>query len=568
METSSAEEPGALGLDSKASAASLDMQRVQSEVPSWLTNHKVWWRHPVARICVVWNILLMDMILFGEDPVNDSHVEANLPGLGHLYSLYTAWPKSGGLMLFRLVLVVACLLAGCIIGRQQIHHRLLRDRWRLFMFADNMGSWMVMAVTCGFTSLIGVAVWNVLMLALGDPMLSSAMGMEMNDFAKLAQTCSVFADLVAIIMVTDAVLQDQVKYPNWAKGLKKRYREGLNGWLRVVLVWVVAAVAAVVVPLGIHNSGKGHLKWDDRTVGGLTEVARAALVSVICFCDLFTVVQDWDFPTFQSGLDIPLDKQVFVAGTFGTELRCNGLLTLLRRCRRLLPDVPVPAFARRLYDELDPGFFCVRVSGAWLTYGPLIFVVCLDLFCTRTQLVYDPETYGQYVSRENQHVWAVVDEEFLRSIYKDGVLTDPTALSWDARRLPDSPWNDDEELNSRYLGSALKYIAAAPGLVSIPTFWLLVWAANRKPELLQKMEALRVLKELPGGVDRWGVAITGTGRGLSHMVQKMSTSGRQAARTPQPAAALEDDADQPKVEEDVQGEDALGIDDGEQSITV
>mmetsp|Transcript_83681 Transcript_83681/g.194610 ORF Transcript_83681/g.194610 Transcript_83681/m.194610 type:complete len:650 (-) Transcript_83681:112-2061(-) len=487
---------------------------------SWLINPHVWWRHPLARILVVWLILLLDMWLFGEDPVNDSHVEANLSGAGHLYNFLLDWPAAAGLCILRFVLVALSIVFGCYVGRQWIHHRLFRDRLKLEMFSECNGTWLVMGLSSTFTLLVGCMLYNLFLASSPAEQITGATGMEMRTFCKATQICSVTADLVAILMVTDAVLQDRTYYPRWAPWLKWLWTDSCRGCVRVVVVWIIFSLGVSLTVWGILNTGKDatDFRWDDRRIGGLTEVARALMMSCVVFCDLFTVVQDWGFPSFQQPVDLPLEEQVMIAGTWVREINCNCLTRCARACL-CLPRC-LMACGRRCWERCCPtccrwpkccrcrcslsevlpdlSFLHVRITGSWLTYGPLFFVMCIDLFCTRTQLIYAPELYGQYVEPEEQRIWTILDQAFLLKAYDDGYLREgmEDLLTFEARRnvstgeaLSESAATD-VLLNARYLGSNLKYLTAAPGVLMMFLFIALVWAANKRRTLLVSMAKL------------------------------------------------------------------------------
>jgi len=466
----------------------------------WLTSPHVCWRHPLARIFVVWLIFVLDMLLYGEDPVNDSHIEANLPGLGHIWNFGLIWPSQAGLLLLRLFLVSVALLLGSYVGYQWVHHRLLRDFIHMEMFNKSNGTWLIMALCCALTFFLGLLLYNLFVDK--DEVVSSAMGMEMREFAKLTQCCSVIADLIAIIMVTDAVMQDRTFWPNWAPRLKNVWSQAAGGWVRVIVVWVVFVGGIALAIWGVLQSGRdpGEFEWDDRRIGGLTEGARTFLMSGIVFCDLFTVVQDWGFPSFQQPTDVPLDQHVLIAGTFVSQLQCDLLQRLVQRCGALLQRCPrcLPNGCSQRCKDLvpDPSFFHITIDGAWLTYGPLLFVLCIDLFCTRTQLMYDPLNYGQYVEPVAERIWTIVDGETLLRAYDHGTLRKglESLISYQARRnrTTGAPLSaaaaSDVQLNSRYFGNSIKWLAATPGLIMLFGFFPLVWAANKRRVLLQVMD--------------------------------------------------------------------------------
>merc|ERR1719409_1874129 len=81
------------------------------------------------------------------------------------------------------------------------------------------------------------------------------------------------------------------------------------------------------------GKGEGDIQWNNRVLGGLSEVTRTLFVSMIVFSDLFTVVQDWDFPSFETPLEA--DVPILVAFTFQEKLECHGLARLLQQLPRL-----------------------------------------------------------------------------------------------------------------------------------------------------------------------------------------------------------------------------------------
>merc|ERR1719387_292854 len=98
---------------------------------AWIFDHKRWFRRPGLRIFVAWFVLFIDNWHFAEDPIPDSRVRYYNSILGPVYGLL--------LNIFRVrvgfgayLLSVACLAVfvpiGMYVGRQWLHHKLLRDR--------------------------------------------------------------------------------------------------------------------------------------------------------------------------------------------------------------------------------------------------------------------------------------------------------------------------------------------------------------------------------------------------------------------------------------------------------
>jgi len=469
---------------------------------SWLTNPHVCWRHPVPRILVAWLILVLDMFLYGEDPVNDSHVECNLPGLGHMYVFLLVWPSSVGLIFLRIALLLSALVFGMWFGVSCFHHRLLRDCCGLEMFSGSNGTWLVMGLSCAGTAIAGGLAYNLILISQPEEQITGATGFEIRTFGKIAQITSVSADLVAILMVTDAVLQDRTHYPRWAPRLKWLWIDACGGWVRILVIWCLAATGVSLTFWGILSTGKDpdDFVWNDRRFGGLTENGRAAVMSAVIFCDIFTVLQDWQFPSFALPMDIPLDEQVYIAGMWVTEINCNCLQRCAQYCCSCLPSLPrccrcCPCLWKLLPDL---SLLRIRITGPWLTYGPLLVVMCIDLFCTRTQLIYSPESYGQYVDPREHQIWTILDEAYLQQAYDRGALREAgeAMVTYAARRNAttgvalSASAAGDVMLNSRFTSSSLKYLAAAPGFMLMVLFVILVWAANKRRTLLIRLSTI------------------------------------------------------------------------------
>eukprot|EP00415_Alexandrium_ostenfeldii_P004419 UN4419 len=150
-------------------------------------------------------------------------------------------------------------------------------------------------------------------------------------------------------------------YPHWASGLKSIWINAWRGWFRVLTAWLVTISAAVLSTMAILSTGPaGAIQWKDSiTIGGTTEVSRTMFLNLIIFCDLLTVCQDWEFPTFNQPLDVR------IAGTFSSELSFNCCPACFRSLCACMPSVAE--------------IFHFVVTGPWLTYGPLLLVMLADL---------------------------------------------------------------------------------------------------------------------------------------------------------------------------------------------
>lgn len=449
-----------------------------------MVDFRAWWRHPVARVFVAFLVLVLDMYLYGEDPINEAHVEANFFGLGHLYVLLMSWPSSWSLGLFRVFLIVTFGVFGAYVGRQWIHHRFLRDRLKLTMFADCKGTWFIMANTVVISLLASCFVYNL--AASSSEQIGGAMGIQLRSFAKISQCCSVSADLIALTMILDSVLQDEEKYRQFLPSVKRAWRRTWGGWMRVLAAWIFLFGSAIVLSVSVIFAGKEHavVEWDRSGAPGLDDVTRACLVCLIIFCDLFVIVQDWEFPSFS--IDLQTDP-ILIAGTFQEKLNCD----ILKRLITKFP--PLPTSLRRFLPPAE--FFQLEVTGKWMTYGPLMGIILIDLFCMRAQVFYEPTNFGQYVD-PSFRIWTITDEEFLGQVYEAGILKDGSAsqISYSTRSSLPAVSESDYRLSARYIGSSFKYAAAVLGFVMIVAFFLCTWVGDRRKLLevsSKKMASLR-----------------------------------------------------------------------------
>lgn len=458
------------GMRRKASHA------LKSKRALWLTDPHVFWRHPSARLCVPLLVLGQDFFIYAEDPVNDSHVEANFPGMGHILGMITLHTaESVELAFAKLFLVVLAILIGTVVGRLVLV-RLIRGRLKLAAFNGCEGAlFTVVLVVCGMLLIASLA-YNLLAIepisgaSLEIMVTLGARTLQYRHINQWFQTLSGIVDILTIVMVADALLQDQKHYPHWAPRAKQIWISK-NGRFRVVAFWAIFIGGSVLTGVMVFSTGKGshNIRWSDTTLGGTSEVFRSVLAASIVFTDLLVVGQDWDFPAFEETGD--LEVSVKVAGTFWSRLSCNCLGELLRK----MPRCQLHPRLSAMLPPLD--FFELSISGQWLTYGPLLGVMLIDLFYARTQIMYEPSKFGQYVDPHDQRIWVIVDEAYLALAYKQGKLVEPSMITYSARRnqttgMPISASaRQDVKLNSKFIEStAVKFIAMLVALLFIAAF--------------------------------------------------------------------------------------------------
>ena len=87
-------------------------------------------------------------LLLFTDPTSYSRVDATVPVIGPDVSLiFLKWPGTPGTTVLKLVGIILSVALGTFVGRSLVHHRLLRDHWKLKMFSEDKGSWVVMFFT-------------------------------------------------------------------------------------------------------------------------------------------------------------------------------------------------------------------------------------------------------------------------------------------------------------------------------------------------------------------------------------------------------------------------------------
>ena len=111
----------------------------------------------------------------------------------------------------KLCLAIAAILLGCIVGRQVLHHLILRNCCKMEMFKEDQGTFMCMPIMVFFFVYLSSMIYNA---ACPDdqPHISGAMGITNRQFGKFAQCCTWLGDLLTIVFVWDSMFQDFTLY--------------------------------------------------------------------------------------------------------------------------------------------------------------------------------------------------------------------------------------------------------------------------------------------------------------------------------------------------------------------
>lgn len=466
--------------DSFANAVTLrrDLRQrrsLEDDLPTpWFVDPHVWWRHPFARMMNAWLILLLDFWIYFEDPINESHVKFTQEGFGQVFGFCLSWNDDGQHSL-RFVLLIASLISALYIGNEWVHHRFLRDWMGLSAFTENKGAFFVKLACLPFTLYIGSHIYNLSVSGNLRGPIDDQTHVPFHSMAAFFQYGSVFLDVLTLIQVTDVVLQDRDVYGDWAASIKVIWNDACGGWVRIIMVWVCGPALLGALYFAIYAFGYGSisLQWDSGFLangcGGLNACQRTLVASVIIFCDLLQVSQDWEFPTFDKAED------TMVVGTFEQEVSCNCLANFLQMITGMLGFLP-----EWVYD-----LFSVHMDGAWMIYGPLFCSLCADLFCAKNQFTYVPANYGQYKDGTLDRVWNIKDVTFLDSIFNArGDLVHPEFVTFAERHDPTSDSFNatsvatDHLLNTHVLDFGYKWLAATPGIFAILAFICLVYGGE------------------------------------------------------------------------------------------
>lgn len=413
-----------------------------------LKNSRYYFQHPYCRLLVAYIIVFFNFLIFAEDPVSHSVIEAELPVIGNDVGFIIYRYPPGGWALLKVILFLTAIAVGMCFGKFIVHKRLLVKTMKLRMFQDCQGSWMIMFLTVLLTLFIFSYIFNGF-LRLGSGLssyeLSSFFGISNENFMKFAALGTWTGDFVTAWMVTDIMLQERL-YPSWAVFPRSIWR---RKWHRIIAFWTVWILATLIVATGITTD---FVKWDNlnRDFVSTNELSRAFLASVILVMDLLIVMQDWDFPHFQSDIDVKL------------------------------PGVDTSSFHFTPPRFLKEENWAVHVTGKWFNYGVIVIVMILDLNMWKNQIFYDPFTYGQYTDSSG-YIYTVSNESFVRQANK-------TTLSYEWR------WNNidpatnrsygesDLKMNSKYLDYSLglKSMAFIPSIATFIVFGLFVWIYGRE----------------------------------------------------------------------------------------
>jgi hypothetical protein len=408
------------------------------------------WRHPYGRAFIAIIIAFLNFLIYAEDPIAHSRSRASLPLIGNAITfVLRLWPDpstSPGLFICKLIIAPGFLLFGMYMGRQVFHHKLLRDRWGLPMFAENKGTWFIMFFTTILSLFLGSELFNYFVTvgsskgAASELIHTDYIGLNNENFFRVAATGTWLGDSITAFMVIDMMLQDRYypDYVHWAPCGRRWWQ----GKFRIIFFWSAMIIMTTIFALIVYGD---LIVWDEYNWGFYTnEAARAFLASVITLFDLLIVMQDWEFPTFESPQDVK------IIGFDVEEIKWR------------------PAW-------IQNEFFEIHVTGKWFNYGIIFVVMGLDFNMLKNQIIYDPPAFGQYTGPDNR-VWTIVDETEADRIARSPIERENlTFESREFARSPDYP-NPDFVMNSVFSNTpgitAFKYFCV---LLSLFGLFLFFW---------------------------------------------------------------------------------------------
>lgn len=411
-------------------------------------------QHPYARLFVSYFVIFCNFLVFAEDPISHSRTESEIPVFGNVFSFVcTKYPPEWGWRCAKVLLWLVALFCGLVCGKYFIHHFLLRNLFRLKMFREEQGTWMIMLLTVLVFVYMLSLVYNALLLSAHPHpdafRINALMGVTNASFMKVAACGTWLGDFLTAWMVTDMMLQDEL-YPGWAPTLRAFWQT--HGRTRIVIFWSVALLlSALVVSLIVSD----RISWDylNREFVATTELSRAFLASFILVMDLLIVMQDWDFPHFVCDVNIKL------------------------------PGLHAASFKYHMFQKyVHLPKIVFHISGKWFNYGIIVVVMLLDLNMWKNQIFYQPADYGQYTGTDHK-VHTVIDHATLvtgnRTLWTLQYRLNQLSVATN-RSLADE---EDILMNSRYLGYPLsvKGLAFLPSVLGFTMFGALTYLYGRFP---------------------------------------------------------------------------------------
>lgn len=125
------------------------------------------------------------------------------------FFLYTRWPPNAFSFL-KVMMWLSAIVIGIVVGKLVIHHLILKRVFKLSMFSNDQGSWMICFLFTIICLVILSFVYNGF-LSLNDTMepykITGYIGAKNHVFMRAAAIGTWFGDFLTAWMVTDMMLQ-------------------------------------------------------------------------------------------------------------------------------------------------------------------------------------------------------------------------------------------------------------------------------------------------------------------------------------------------------------------------
>jgi len=385
------------------------------------------WRHPLVRLFPPLYILVTDLFVAAADPVDHSEIEFQLAFAGPSYNLmmgarfqpFISWEvKVFKWFLTFLALYLALRLP--YLARQS-------ERGRNSFWCNGALGGILPAILFAFNLTMFSTIWNNYLLYSGVPTpdnepdnffagvqkyygqsetmyLTNGLGMSWRQAGFSIASWVFFLDVFAVFSVSDLILQDTSQYPDSTRflfrgeeyDLRKLYVNSLGGVLRRfvtpvfflscliggwLFIWLVAR--DLQVDSGNHPGAplKELSKLYERATEGY-QFSRSCVYGSQFLFDSLTVMQDWEFPTFENQMQVAL---------FGTN---------------------------------------IALEGRFFNYFAMVMMMMIDARACYNSGRFPPQEIGQFLDRDD-HVWAITNYTFLSSYFPADLEARST---WESRK--------------------------------------------------------------------------------------------------------------------------------------
>jgi hypothetical protein len=349
-------------------------------------------RHPVSRVVNAIALLVLNLIIYNEDPISYSTKETTVYALGRVFNFpFRQYPPPDEPLwiCLKAFLAIAFLTIGAAIGKYALHDFLLRDCMRVGIFEGDMGSWTIMTASSCLFLFLGSLLYNVVVTNHfydekgGDNsvyLVTDYVGLDEKTFALIAVFVTSAVCSVLLFVVVDGMLQDAKRTPKRAAkyGCESQVAEKTRTCWNDRRLYVFFATLAVSVAFffffvgsqiryGWITSKAGHFAWN--------ETVRCWVASFVVFCDMAFFLQDWDYPRFKRGTKDGIKSPCCC---------CDKLVCFWKRA------IPCK----------------IKLHGKWINYVPWLIATVLNFNLLFNQALYVPTNYDQ-IYDENGYVMNV-----------------------------------------------------------------------------------------------------------------------------------------------------------------